>query len=74
MSNKGHDVDRINLKDYLVIDPPYPPNSRLCLDPEDIAAAERINKEMEKVSQQAKACFAYSEHLAHHGSLCRSRV
>lgn len=55
---------RVNIEDYLVVEPPYPPNSKLCLDPEDIAAAEAINKRMEVVVQKANACFGYSEHLA----------
>jgi len=63
----------VNLKDYLVVEPLYPSNSRLCLDSEDIAAAEAINKEMEVVVQKANAGFAYSEHLARN-LILRSRA
>lgn len=37
---------------------------RLCLDPEDIAEAEAINREMRKVQREAANRFALSAQLA----------
>lgn len=63
----------VNLADFLVVIPSCPPNSKLCMNPEDIAAAEAINRDMEIVVQKANACFAYSERMAR-DLIFRSRV
>lgn len=65
--------EKINLSDVLVCEPEYPPGSRVCLEPEDIAEAERINREMKIVRRQAQVRFARSLELSR-GLRLRSRA
>ena len=63
---------KINLDDFLV-STDYGSMGRPCLDPKDIAEAEKINTEMRKVEREASYRFARSVELSR-GLILRSRV
>ena len=64
--------DLVDVSKYLVVDD-WSKKGKVLDSPEDIAAAEAINREMEVVSHKARNMFAHSAELVRGLALTRSR-